>query len=243
MTGQACRRGSTRPPPVWALKSSRRWFRTCADESPGPARSRTEPLSGSSRGFGRSSPSIPSKTGLSSPGATGPGIAPLEGAPFVLGQSAPDSGVLAGLDSPLQAGLNDLASTAYGFGFFYLEKRGAGVPNREEQLGVLVQAGSAVAPSHQIGLLESGVLQDQHHASVAQRVGAGVAVVMQGLLCLCRVQRLSMRIVLTNSRGRAPNSEQQNGHAPDDLACPSASSVTDPIMFGLVFPEELGRTS
>src|SRR5450759_343051 len=193
MTGQDCRRGSTRPPPVWAPRSSPRWFRTCADESPGAARSRTEPLCGSWRGFGRSSPSNPSNPlnrRCRSARATGPGIATFEGAPFVLGQSAPDSGVLAGLDSPFQAGLNDLTATAYGLGFFYLEKRGAGVPNREEQLGVLVQAGSAVAPSHQIGLLESGVLQDQHHASVAQRVGAGVAVVMQGLLCLCRVQRL-----------------------------------------------------
>src|SRR5674476_1137644 len=206
MTGQACRRGSTRPPPVWALKSSRRWFRTCADESPGPARSRTEPLSGSSRGFGRSSPSIPSKTGLSSPGATGPGIAPLEGAPFVLGQSAPDSGVLAGLDSPLQAGLNDLASTTYGFGFFYLEKRGAGVPNREEQLGVLVQAGSAVAPGHQNGLPGiSGLGGSAWCESVRQRIGVGDAGVVSGSLWSCGVltYRLSMRIILTYGRRRA----------------------------------------
>ena len=84
----------------------------------------------------------------------GAGSSAFQGAPFVLGQSTPDSGVLAGLDSPFQAGLNHLAATADGFCFFYLEKRGAGVPDREEQLGVLVQAGSAVAPSHQIGLLE-----------------------------------------------------------------------------------------
>src|SRR5665647_565296 len=157
MTGQACRKGSTRSLPVWAPRSSPPWFRTCADESPGAVRSRTEPLCGSSRGFGRSSPKSLSRRGVSSPGATGPGIATFEGAPFVLGESTPDSGVLAGLDSPFQAGLNDLTATADGFGFFYLEKRGAGVPDRKEQLGVLVQAGSAVAPGHQIGLLESEV--------------------------------------------------------------------------------------
>src|SRR5665648_338653 len=148
MTDQACRKGSTPPHPVWARRSSPRWFRTCADESPGAAPNRTEPLCGLLRGFGRSRPTSPSRTGVSSPGATGPGIATFQGAPFVLGQSAPDSGILAGLDGPFQTGLNDLAATADGFRFFYLEKRGSGVPDREEQFGVLVQAGSAVAPSH-----------------------------------------------------------------------------------------------
>src|SRR5450631_1205912 len=155
MTVQACRTGSTRPHPAWAPRSSPRWSRTCADGSPGAARSRTEPLCGSSRGFGRSGPSNPSRTDCSSAGATGPGIATFEGASFVLGQSAPDSGVLAGLDGPFQAGLNDLTASADGFGFLYLEERRAGVPDGEEQLRVLVQAGSAVAPCHQIGLLES----------------------------------------------------------------------------------------
>jgi hypothetical protein len=86
--------------------------------------------------------------GCNSGGATGAGIATCEGAPFIVGQSAPDSGVLAGLDGPFQAGPRDLASTADGSCFFDLVKRGAGDPDREEQLGVLVQAGRAVEPSH-----------------------------------------------------------------------------------------------
>jgi len=87
--------------------------------------------------------------GRESAGSSGSGIAALECAPFVLGQPTPDPGVLTGLDRPLQAGLNDLATTAYGLGFFDLEQGWACVPDREEQLRVLVQAGSAVAPSHQ----------------------------------------------------------------------------------------------
>src|SRR5450759_116092 len=186
MTAQACRTVSTRAPPAWAPRSSPRWFRSSADGLPGAARSRTEPLCGSSRGFGRSSPSNPSKTGVSSAGATGPGIATFEGAAFVLRQPAPDSGILARLDGPFQAGLNDLTATAYGFGFFYLEKRGAVVPDREEQRGVRVQAGSAVAPGHQIWTPWISGQGGQHHAGqFGQRIGsvslgyAGLVVVMQ----------------------------------------------------------------
>src|SRR5665647_1393080 len=145
MTGQVCRTGSIRPPPVLAPRSSRPWLPTCAGGSPGRTRSRAAPRCASSRGFGRSSPP---KTRFSSAGASGPGIAALEGPPFVLRQTAPDTGVLTGLDGPFQAGLSDLAATAYGLGLFDLEKGGTGVPNREEQLRVFVQAGSAVAPVH-----------------------------------------------------------------------------------------------
>src|ERR1019366_10461415 len=74
---------------------------------------------------------------------------------FVVGQSAPDSGVLAGLHGPFQAVPSDLAATADGLCLFDLEKRRAGVADREEQLGALVQAGRAIAPRHRIGLLES----------------------------------------------------------------------------------------
>jgi len=90
----------------------------------------------------------PSKTSCNWVGTTGTGDAPFEGTSFVIGQSAPDSGVLTGLDGPFQAGLNDLASTADSLCLFGLAKRGAGVPDREEQFGVLVQAGSMVTPSH-----------------------------------------------------------------------------------------------
>src|SRR5450631_2468646 len=150
MTGQACLTSSTRPRPDWAPRSSPRWFRTCADGSPGVARSRTEPVSGSSHGFGPSNPArFNQRTRCISAGATGARIAAFEGTAFVFGKSAPDSGVLAGLDCPFQAGLNDLAATADGFCVFDLEKSRAGVPDREEHLRVLVEAASAVAPSHQ----------------------------------------------------------------------------------------------
>jgi hypothetical protein len=96
-----------------------------------------------------SSPVHPSKKGFRRVGTTVSCVAAFEGSPFVLGQSAPDAGVLAGLDSPFQAGFNDLAATADCFSLFYLEKRGAVVPDREEQLGVLAEAGSTVTPSHQ----------------------------------------------------------------------------------------------
>jgi hypothetical protein len=75
---------------------------------------------------------------LCSAGATGPGVSAFEGAAFVLGQSAPDSGVPAELGCPYQAGLNDLTATADDFCVFYLEKGGAGVPDREEELRVFV---------------------------------------------------------------------------------------------------------
>ena len=58
-------------------------------------------------------------------------------------------GGLAGLECPCHAGLHDLATTANGFSLFNLERRGAGVTDREEQLRALVHAGSAVAPGHQ----------------------------------------------------------------------------------------------
>src|SRR5664280_921329 len=90
-----------------------------------------------------------SKKGCRRVGTTGSRIAAFEGPPFVLGQSTPDSSVLAGLDSPFQTRLNHLASTAYGLCFRYLEKRRASVPNREEQLRVLGQAGSVAPPCHQ----------------------------------------------------------------------------------------------
>ena len=77
------------------------------------------------------------------------GNSALEVAPLFLGQPAPDSGVLVGLDSPIQAGPNDLTAKADHSCSFKLEKRAVGVPDGEEQLGILVQAGSEVAPRHQ----------------------------------------------------------------------------------------------
>jgi hypothetical protein len=81
----------------------------------------------------------------------GAGLSAFEGAPLVVGQSAPDSRLLTALDGPFQTGVNDLAATADGLCVLDLAKRRAGVPDREEQLRVLVQAvsGSAFAPRHQ----------------------------------------------------------------------------------------------
>src|SRR5665647_2134269 len=91
----------------------------------------------------------PSEEGCTSAGASGAGIAALEGTPFVLRQAAPHAKILPRLDGPFQAGLNDLAATAYGLRLFDLQESGAGVPDREEQLRIFIQTGSAIAPSHQ----------------------------------------------------------------------------------------------
>jgi len=80
---------------------------------------------------------------------TGAGHSAFERVPLIVGQPAPDSRILTGLDGPYQTGVNDLAATAYGLGHFDLEKRRTGIPDREEQFGVLAYAGSAVAPRHQ----------------------------------------------------------------------------------------------
>jgi hypothetical protein len=76
--------------------------------------------------------------------------AALQGAALVLAHGAPHTGVLAGAESPLEARLGHRAAAAYLLGFFDLYKGGAGIADREEQLGVLVTAGSAVAPVHAV---------------------------------------------------------------------------------------------
>jgi hypothetical protein len=79
----------------------------------------------------------------------GTGITAFEDTPFIRGQPAPYAVVLVGVHGPSQAGVSDLAAAADDFCFVDLVKRGVGVPNREEQLWVLVQAGSTAAPRHQ----------------------------------------------------------------------------------------------
>jgi hypothetical protein len=73
-----------------------------------------------------------------SAGATDAAFPAFLGAPFFLGYPAPDSSVPAELVGPCQTGLQDLAGTTDDLGFFYLEKGRAGVPDGEEELGVLV---------------------------------------------------------------------------------------------------------
>src|SRR5689334_118685 len=91
-----------------------------------------------------------------SAGAAGAGVAPLQGAALVLGHAAPDAGILAGLDGPLQADVHHFAAAAHSLGLLDLQDRWAGVPDGEEQLRVLFEAGSAVAPVHLFVLLVAG---------------------------------------------------------------------------------------
>jgi len=60
--------------------------------------------------------------------------------------------VLAGLEGPLQALLAHVAATADLLGLLDLEDRGTRVADREEELGVLVEAGGTVAPIHGWGI-------------------------------------------------------------------------------------------
>ena len=80
-----------------------------------------------------------------SAGATEGGIAPFKGTSFIVGLAIPRPVLLAGLDGPVQAGLGDLTAVADSPCLLDLETCGAGVANREEQLGVLFQAGSATS--------------------------------------------------------------------------------------------------
>src|SRR5680860_802863 len=70
-----------------------------------------------------------------------------------------DTGVLSGVQRPGQAGFDDRAAVADSLRFLALLECGAGVPDREEQLRVLVEAGSAVAPVHLFQLLRHTVGQ------------------------------------------------------------------------------------
>jgi len=89
------------------------------------------------------------KIGCCSADETGTGNSAFEGPPFVCGQSAPDPVILAGLHGPSQAGVSDLTAAADDFCFVDLVKREVGVPNREEQLWVLLQASRTAVPRHQ----------------------------------------------------------------------------------------------
>ena len=90
----------------------------------------------------------PSKTDCNWVGTTGTSDATFEGTPLVIGQSAPDPGVLAGIHGPAQTCVNDLAAPADSLCLVDLAKRRVAVADREEQLWILVQAGSTVTPSN-----------------------------------------------------------------------------------------------
>src|SRR6185312_1403079 len=72
----------------------------------------------------------------------------LDRAPLVLAHPAPDAGVLTGLECPLEAFGGHGAPPAHGLGLLDLQERGAGRPDREEQLRVLVAADRIVTPVH-----------------------------------------------------------------------------------------------
>jgi hypothetical protein len=67
---------------------------------------------------------------------------------LVLTQTAPDTMILTCFQRPLQACVSDVASPADLLGLFNLEEGRAGVPDREEQLWILIQAGGPMAPIH-----------------------------------------------------------------------------------------------
>src|SRR3954463_6090629 len=83
-----------------------------------------------------------------SAGSSGPSVPPLQRASLVLGKPAPHTRILSGVECPTKAGLDDVAASADGLGLLDLEDCRAGVPDREEELGVLVEAGCRVAPVH-----------------------------------------------------------------------------------------------
>jgi len=98
-------------------------------------------------------PHFPSLTGRNGVNTTGTGSAPLEGTPFIIGLPTPDTVLLTGLHRPVQADLGDFTAMADSSCLLDLDERWAGVPDREEQFGILIQAGSTVTPGHQCSLL------------------------------------------------------------------------------------------
>src|SRR6185437_15418417 len=70
----------------------------------------------------------------------GTGGAALERAALVLAHPAPDTRVLSGLERPLEALVNDVATAADRLRVFDLQQCRPGVPDREEQLRVLIAA-------------------------------------------------------------------------------------------------------
>src|ERR1700712_865001 len=84
---------------------------------------------------------------LQAPGAR-PRPTTLESAPLGFAHRSPYPGILAGLERPGEAFAGNGATLADGLGFGNLQKRRPGVPDREEQLRVLVTADCAVAPVH-----------------------------------------------------------------------------------------------
>src|SRR5207248_4655659 len=74
--------------------------------------------------------------------------APLDRAAFLFAHSAPHAGVLTGVERPLEALVGRGTAPADRLGLLDLQQGRTGRPDREEQLRVLIAAGSTVAPVH-----------------------------------------------------------------------------------------------
>src|SRR5690606_2771829 len=84
--------------------------------------------------------------------ASGAGVPALQGTALILGESAPDARILAGLERELEAGCHDVTALAHRLRFLDLGDRRSGVPDREEQLGIMLEALGTVAPVHRHSL-------------------------------------------------------------------------------------------
>src|SRR5262249_3132347 len=159
---------------------------------------------------------------VSDPRSPVAGAAPLERAPLVLTHTAPDARVLAALQSPAQALGHHRAAPADGLRLLDLQQSRPGVPDREEQLRVLVTAEGAVAPVHRSTPLVRvvGPPPDRPgrllHALVNSFTrGAVVKVLSDSTAPLGQTHRLvgrRARIRLAPSHGL--------GHGPRPLCCP-----------------------
>src|SRR5690606_6097488 len=68
---------------------------------------------------------------------------------------------------------DDVATTAHGLRLLDLHEGRPGVPDREEQLGVLGQTRSAVAPIHQVSISVTAAFGPGMRAQVCQGKGQG----------------------------------------------------------------------
>src|SRR3954451_14917331 len=102
----------------------------------------------------RAAESLPPLEGRVGPGSgesgAGPGVAPLQGASLILGKATPDTRVLTGLECPGEAFLDHRAASADRLCLLDLQNRGPVVPDREEELRVLITAHGAVPPIHRL---------------------------------------------------------------------------------------------
>src|SRR5206468_11147244 len=81
-------------------------------------------------------------------GADANSTATLDGAALLFAHPTPNAGVLTGLERPLEALVGHGAAPADRLGLLDLQQGRTGRPDGEEQLRVLIAAGSTVAPVH-----------------------------------------------------------------------------------------------